>query len=55
MFHAWRGNVLESDIFERIQLANGKFSGLFERDEFTTLMTQCKGDQREGLMLVSVE
>ena len=28
--------------------------GLFEGDEFTTLMTQCKeGAQREGLMLDS--
>lgn len=30
--------------------------GLFEGDEFTTLMTQCKeGSQRDGLMLDSVE
>ena len=30
--------------------------GLFEGDEFTTLMTQCKeGSQRDGLMLDSAE
>ena len=30
--------------------------GLFEGDEYTTLMTQCKeGSQREGLMLDSGE
>ncbi len=30
--------------------------GLFEGDDFTTLMTQCKeGSQREGLMLDSTE
>ncbi len=30
--------------------------GLFEGDEFTTLMTQCKeGSQRDGLMLDSSE
>lgn len=30
--------------------------GLFEGDEFTTLMTQCKeGSQKEGLMLDSTE
>lgn len=30
--------------------------GLFEGDEYTTLMTQCKeGSQREGLMLDSSE
>lgn len=35
-------------------LANGEVPGLFEGDEFTTLMTQCKeGAQREGLMLDS--
>ncbi|GIX77262.1 cytoplasmic dynein 1 heavy chain 1 [Caerostris extrusa] len=37
-------------------LANGEVPGLFEGDEFTTLMTQCKeGSQREGLMLDSNE
>ena len=35
-------------------LANGEVPGLFEGDEYTTLMTQCKeGAQREGLMLDS--
>ena len=30
--------------------------GLFEGDEYTTLMTQCKeGSQRDGLMLDSTE
>ena len=30
--------------------------GLFEGDEYTTLITQCKeGSQREGLMLDSTE
>ena len=30
--------------------------GLFEGDEYTTLMTQCKeGSQRDGLMLDSAE
>ncbi len=30
--------------------------GLFEGDEYTTLMTQCKeGSQRDGLMLDSSE
>ena len=33
-----------------------KVPGLFEGDEFTTLMTQCKeGSQRDGLMLDSYE
>lgn len=37
-------------------LANGEVPGLFEGDEYTTLMTQCKeGAQREGLMLDSNE
>ena len=37
-------------------LANGEVPGLFEGDEYTTLMTQCKeGSQREGLMLDSSE
>ena len=35
---------------------NVQVPGLFEGDEFTTLMTQCKeGSQREGLMLDSSE
>ena len=37
-------------------LANGEVPGLFEGDEFTTLMTQCKeGAQRDGLMLDSAD
>lgn len=49
-------NVLDSGFLERVNtlLANGEVPGLFEGDEFTTLMTQCKeGAQREGLMLDS--
>ena len=51
-------NVLESGFLERMNtlLANGEVPGLFEGDEYTTLMTQCKeGAQREGLMLDSAE
>lgn len=42
-------NVLDSGFLERMNtlLANGEVPGLFEGDEFTTLMTQCKeGAQR---------
>ncbi|XP_005182290.1 dynein heavy chain, cytoplasmic isoform X3 [Musca domestica] len=49
-------NVLDSGFLERMNtlLANGEVPGLFEGDEYTTLMTQCKeGAQREGLMLDS--
>ena len=49
-------NVMDSGFLERMNtlLANGEVPGLFEGDEFTTLMTQCKeGAQREGLMLDS--
>ena len=51
-------NVLESGYLERMNtlLANGEVPGLFEGDEYTTLMTQCKeGAQREGVMLDSGE
>ncbi|KAL3873221.1 hypothetical protein ACJMK2_036362 [Sinanodonta woodiana] len=51
-------NVLDSSFLERMNtlLANGEVPGLFEGDEYTTLMTQCKeGAQREGLMLDSAE
>ncbi|XP_073982188.1 dynein heavy chain, cytoplasmic isoform X4 [Rhodnius prolixus] len=51
-------NVLESGFLERMNtlLANGEVPGLFEGDEYSTLMTQCKeGAQREGLMLDSNE
>jgi len=50
--------VLDSSFLERMNtlLANGEVPGLFEGDEMTTLMTQCKeGAQREGLMLDSQE
>jgi len=37
-------------------LANGEVPGLFEGDEYSTLMTQCKeAAQRDGLMLDSSE
>ncbi|XP_066987022.1 dynein heavy chain, cytoplasmic isoform X2 [Macrobrachium rosenbergii] len=51
-------NMLDSSFLERMNtlLANGEVPGLFEGDEYTTLMTQCKeGSQREGLMLDSSE
>ena len=51
-------NVLDSSFLERMNtlLANGEVPGLFEGDEMTTLMTQCKeGSQREGHMLDSQE
>jgi len=44
-------NVHDSGFLERINtlLTNGEVPGLFEGDEFTTLMTQCKEEaQREG-------
>ncbi|XP_019862671.1 PREDICTED: cytoplasmic dynein 1 heavy chain 1-like, partial [Amphimedon queenslandica] len=51
-------NVLDLGFLERMNtlLANGEVPGLFEANEFTTLMTQCKeGSQKEGLMLDSSE
>ncbi|KAJ1982313.1 dynein heavy chain [Dimargaris xerosporica] len=51
-------NVLDSGFLERMNtlLANAEVPGLFEGDEYATLMTQCKeGAQREGLMLDSGE
>lgn len=51
-------NVLDSSFLERMNtlLANGEVPGLFEGDEYTTLITQCKeGSQRVGLMLDSNE
>ncbi|CAG0913348.1 unnamed protein product [Notodromas monacha] len=51
-------NIMESGFLERMNtlLANGEVPGLFDGDEYTTLMTQCKeGAQREGLMLDSGE
>ncbi|CAI2172645.1 16667_t:CDS:10, partial [Funneliformis geosporum] len=51
-------NVLDSGFLERMNtlLANAEVPGLFEGDEYNTLMTGCKeGAQREGLMLDSQE
>ncbi|RKP08503.1 dynein heavy chain [Thamnocephalis sphaerospora] len=49
-------NVLDSGFLERMNtlLANAEVPGLFEGDEYASLMTQCKeGAQKEGLMLDS--
>ena len=46
-------NVRDSGFLERMNTlwANGEVPGLFEGDEHTTLITQCKeGTQRQGLM-----
>ncbi|KAJ9613346.1 dynein heavy chain [Cladophialophora chaetospira] len=51
-------NVLDSGFLERMNtlLANGEVPGLFEGDEYSTLMTACKeGAQRQNLMLDSQE
>jgi dynein heavy chain 1 len=51
-------NVMDSGFLERMNtlLANGEVPGLFEGDEYSSLMTQCKeGAQRDGLMLDSSE
>jgi dynein heavy chain 1 len=51
-------NVLDASFLERMNtlLANGEVPGLFEGDELTTLMTQCKeGAAREGHMLDTQE
>lgn len=51
-------NVLDSGFLERMNtlLANAEVPGLFEGDEFTTLMTACKeAAQRHGLLLDSQE
>ncbi|KAF9438119.1 hypothetical protein BGZ76_009650 [Entomortierella beljakovae] len=51
-------NVLDSGFLERMNtlLANAEVPGLFEGDEYASLMTQCKeGAQRDGLMLDSSE
>lgn len=47
-------NILESAFLERMNtlLANGEVPGLFEGDDYTTLMTACKeGAVRQGLSL----
>ncbi|RKP12812.1 hydrolytic ATP binding site of dynein motor region D1-domain-containing protein [Piptocephalis cylindrospora] len=52
------GNVLDSGFLERMNtlLANAEVPGLFEGDEYATLMTQCKeASQKEGLLLDSGE
>ena len=51
-------NVLDSGFLERMNtlLANAEVPGLFEGDDFATLMTACKeGAQRQGLLLDSQE
>ncbi len=51
-------NVMDSGFLERMNtlLANGEVPGLFEGDEYASLMIQCKeGAQRDGLMLDSSE
>ena len=51
-------NVLDSAFLERMNtlLANGEVPGLFEGDEYATLMTACKeGAQRQGLLLDTQE
>lgn len=50
--------MLDTGFLERLNtlLANGEVPGLFEGDEFTTLINQIKeGAQRQGLMLDSAE
>ena len=51
-------NVLDSGFLERMNtlLANAEIPGLFEGDEFASLMTACReGAQRQGLLLDSQE
>ena len=51
-------NVLDSGFLERMNtlLANGEVPGLFEGDDYATLMTACReGAQRQGLHLDSQE
>ncbi|KAF1817029.1 putative dynein heavy chain, cytosolic [Eremomyces bilateralis CBS 781.70] len=51
-------NVLDSGFLERMNtlLANAEVPGLFEGDEYATLMTSCReGAQRQGLLLDSNE
>lgn len=50
--------MLDTGFLERLNtlLANGEVPGLFEGDEYTTLMSQIKeGAQRQGLMLDSAD
>jgi dynein heavy chain 1 len=49
---------LDPGFLERMNtlLANAEVPGLFEGDEFTSLISQCKeGAARDGLMLDSVD
>lgn len=51
-------NVVDSSFLERMNtlLANGEVPGLFEGDELTALMTQCKeGSQKEGQVIKEPE
>lgn len=51
-------NVLDSAFLERMNtlLANAEVPGLFEGDDYSSLMTACKeGAQRQGLILDSAE
>ena len=51
-------NVLDSGFLERMNtlLANAEVPGLFEGDEYSSLMTACKeGAQRQGLLLDAQE
>ncbi len=51
-------NILDSGFLERMNtlLANGEVPGLFEGDEYASLMTACReGAQRQGLLLDSQE
>ncbi|CAF0789670.1 unnamed protein product [Didymodactylos carnosus] len=51
-------NVMDSSFLERMNtlLANGEVPGLFEGDEYSSLLSLCKeGAQRNGLMLDSNE
>jgi len=51
-------NILDSGFLERMNtlLANGEVPGLFDGEEHSALMAQCKeGSQRDGLMLDSAD
>jgi dynein heavy chain 1 len=51
-------NVMDSSFLERMNtlLANGEVPGLFEGDELSALMTQCReGSQREGQVIKEQE
>jgi dynein heavy chain 1, cytosolic len=51
-------NMMETGFLERLNtlLANGEVPGLFDGDEYNTLLNQIKeGAQRQGLMLDASE